>query len=88
MHHKTRSLSLIVLTLITLSSIGCASLVVAPFKAARELTGLAFDVAGAATKLSIQSTKGGIEIASAGVDLADKIIKVSGVGQKKQLAQK
>ena len=88
MHRITRFLTILFLTLITLSSTGCASLVVVPFVAARELSGLAFDVAGGATKLSIQSTEGGIEVASAGVDLAGKIIKVAGEHKKLQVAQK
>lgn len=88
MNHITRYLSLVLLIIISLASTGCASLVVVPFKAARELTGLALDIAEGTTKLSIQSTKGGIEVASAGVDLAGKIIKVAGEHKKMQIAKK
>jgi hypothetical protein len=91
MHRTHRFLCITILACIALSSTGCASLVIAPIKAARELTGLAFDIAEGTTKLSIQSTKGSIELAGAGVDLAGKMIKVANAAKqapKVQLAQK
>lgn len=88
MTRTSRIFTVAVLAGISLSSTGCTSLVVAPIKAARELTGLAFDVAQRTTKLSIQGTKGTIELAGAGVDLADKIAKAASHKPKVQVAQK
>lgn len=88
MQRYQRYLCAVVLACIALSSTGCAALVVTPIKAARELTGLAFDIAEGTTRLSIQSTKGSIELAGAGVDLAGKVIKVANQDKKVQVARK
>ena len=88
MHRTKRLILLAFLTAMAIGSTGCASLIVAPIKAARELTGLAFDIADHTARLSIDSTKGAIKVAGAGVDLAGKIAKVARENKKVQVAQK
>ncbi len=88
MQQLKRIFALTFLIAIAMTSTGCVSMVVGSIKVARELTGLAFDVAEGSTRLSIESTKGSIEVASKGVDLAGKLMKLVEEDKKQQLAKK
>jgi hypothetical protein len=88
MQQVKRIVAVTFLMAIAMGATGCTSMLVGSIKVARELTGLAFDVAERTTKLSVQSTKNSIEVASKGVDLAGKLMKIVEDDRKNQLAQK